>query len=208
MTTVEQKWVPKKSSAVSDFGQWRGHGAVTKVTARPDGNKTENWTIGLEVVSRTPGFGRIEVSGAMGVYGGTVAWNKDETRILLPMQKRFVISPNSSQAFRSILPLEISPTDIEAILFDREFSKESFKRRGITCRFAEISERDQTAKEICRSDKGFALERSRGFEVTSFEVRSADGSRLRMNLKPVPTKVQERPELWSLEAPHGFKVIR
>ncbi len=131
VTTVEQKWVPKKSSAVSDFGQWRGHGAVTKVMALPEGSKTENWTIGLEVVSRTPGFGRIEVSGAIGVYGGTVAWNKDETRILLPMQKRFVIAPNSTQAFRSILPLEISPAEIEAILFDREFSKESCKKRGI-----------------------------------------------------------------------------
>lgn len=208
VTTVEQKWVPKKSSVTSDFGQWRGQGTATKVTSKPDGDKTENWTIGLEVVSRTPGFGRIEVSGAMGVYGGTVAWNREETRILLPMQKRFVIAPNSSQAFRSILPLDISPAEIEAILFDREFSKESFKKRGITCRFVDISEKDQTAKEVCRSEKGFALERTRGFEVTSFEVRSGDGSRLKMNLKPVQSKVEERPELWSLEAPRGFKVIR
>ncbi len=208
MTTVEQNWEPKKQTTNTEFGQWRGHAAVTKVIALPSGKKTENWVLGLEVVSRTPGFGRIEVSGTLGIHGATVTWNKQETRILLPMQKRLLITPNSSQAFESIFPIEISPADVEAILFDREFVAVSFEKRGIHCQITEVAKKDQTAKEVCRSEKGFALERSRGFEVTSFEVRTADGSRLKMNLKPVQTKVQERPELWSLEAPSDFKVIR
>lgn len=205
VTTVEQTYEPKKPAPISDFGQWRGQGTATKMKSTESGKKTENWTIGLEIVSRTPGFGRIEVSGAMGIYGGTIAWTESETRILLPSQKKFVIAPNSPRAFQSILPMEVSPDEIEAILFDRDFDRDQLKRRGITCK---QSNAGKPIKESCTSETGFSIDRTRGYEVTSFEIKSNDGSRLKMNLKPVRSKVEERAELWSLEPPRGFKVIR
>jgi hypothetical protein len=208
VTTVEQTYEPKKSIPVSDFGQWRGQGTATKIKNTDAGKKTENWTIGLEIVSRTPGYGRIEVSGAMGIYGGTIAWTENETRILLPSQKKFVIAPNSSRAFQAILPMEVSPTEIEAILFDRDFERDHLKRRGIVCKTSEAEGRSKPMKETCASESGFSIERTRGYEVTSFEIKSNDGSRLKMNLKPVRSKVEERAELWALEPPRGFKVIR
>lgn len=204
VTTVEQKFEPKKPAPVSGFGQWRGQGTATKIKTTDSGKKSENWTIGLEVVSRTPGYGRIEVSGAMGIYGGTIAWTENETRILLPSQKKFVIAPNSSRAFQSILPMEVSPSEIEAILFDHDFDRDQFKRRGIVCR----SSSEKPVRESCISESGFSIERTRGYEVTSFEIKSADGGRLKMNLKPVRSKVEERAELWALEPPVGFKVVR
>jgi len=208
VTTVEQTYEPKKPVPLSDFGQWRGQGTATKIKNTDSGKKSENWTIGLEIVSRTPGYGRIEVSGAMGIYGGTIAWTETETRILLPSQKKFVVAPNSPRAFQSILPMEVSPAEIEAILFDRDFDREHLKRRGIACTKSEGDGRGKPSKERCASEAGFSIERTRGYEVTSFEIKSIEGSRLKMNLKPVKSKVEERPELWSLEPPRGFKVIR
>jgi hypothetical protein len=208
VTTVEQTYEPKKPDLVSDFGQWRGQGTATKIKNTESGKKTENWTVGLEIVSRTPGFGRIEVSGAMGIYGGTIAWTESETRILLPSQKKFVIASNSPRAFQSILPIEVSPGEIEAILFDRDFDRDNLKRRGISCKKSTEDGRGKPIKEFCASETGFSIDRTRGYEVTSFEIKSNDGSRLKMNLKPVRAKVEERAELWSLEPPRGFKVIR
>jgi hypothetical protein len=208
VSTVEQNYEPKKIVPVSDFGQWRGQGTAMKIKSSDTGKKNENWTIGLEIVSRTPGYGRIEVTGAMGIYGGTIAWTETETRILLPSQKKFVIAPNSPRAFQSILPMEVSPAEIEAILFDRDFDRERLKRRGISCKTSTDEGRGKPTKEFCASETGFSIDRTRGYEVTSFEIKSEDGSRLKMNLKPVRSKVEERAELWSLEPPRGFKVIR
>lgn len=166
-----------------------------------NGSKLENWSVNLEVVSRTPGFGRIEVTGAMGVYGGTIAWNKSETRILLPGRRMFVIAPNSNRSFIAILPFEISPSEVEAILFDRDFDLRALKARGITCKKSET-------REICTSADGFSLDRTRGLVDNTFEVKAADGARVKMQLVPVRTKAEERDELWALDSPRGFKVIQ
>lgn len=190
-------------TAGTEFGQWSGRGTATRVVSKDGSAKTENWSVSLEVVSRTPGFGRIEVTGAMGVYGGTIAWNENETRILLPGQRKFVVAPNSSRAFVSILPFPISPAEVEAILFDREFDVAAFQARGISCRNDSTGER-----QTCRSEDGFSLERIRGREDTDFQVTTADGAKVKMLLKPVRSKLEERPELWALEAPRGFKVIQ
>jgi hypothetical protein len=190
----------KPKSTASEFGQWRGSGSASRTLVTEKGSKQENWTVNLEVVSRTPGFGRIEVTGAMGVYGGTIAWNKKETRILLPGQRKFVIAPNSYRAFSAILPFPISPGEVEAIMFDRDFDAKALAARKITCR-------DQEPLQICTSVDGFSLQRSRGFEEVDFEVKTADGGRVKMRLKPITSKVQEREELWELGPPRGFKVI-
>jgi len=190
-------------STGTEFGQWSGRGSATRVVSKDGNSKTENWTVNLEVVARTPGFGRIEVTGAMGVYGGTIAWNESETRILLPGQRKFVIAPNSSRAFVSILPFPISPAEVEAILFDRDFDAAAFRARGISCRSESSGE-----KQICRSEDGFSLERIRGRVETDFQVTTADGAKVKMVLKPIRSKVEERAELWALEAPKGFKVIQ
>jgi hypothetical protein len=190
----------KAKSTASEFGQWRGSGSATRTIVTEKGSKQENWTVNLEIVSRIPGFGRIEVTGAMGVYGGTIVWNKKETRILLPGQRKFVIAPNSNRAFNAILPFPISPSEVEAIMFDRDFEPKALAARKITCR-------DQEPLQICTSADGFSLQRSRGFEEVDFEVKTADGAKVKMRLKPITAKVTERDELWDLEPPRGFKVI-
>ncbi|CAN5596454.1 hypothetical protein BH10BDE1_BH10BDE1_31580 [soil metagenome] len=191
----------KPPSVASEFGQWRGSGSASRTIVSEKGSKVENWTVNLEVVSRTPGFGRIEVTGAMGVYGGTIAWNKKETRILLPGQRKFVMAPNSYRAFSAILPFPISPGEVEAILFDRDFDARALATRKITCR-------DVAEKQICSSVDGFSLERTRGYEEVAFEVKTADGGKVKMQLRPIKNKVAERDELWELEPPRGFKVIQ
>lgn len=192
---------------------------MTRVVRKGSSKKKETWTIGIEAVSRTPGNGRIEVSGALGVNGGTVVWTKDGVKILLPFQKKFIVAENlasnrtsnsvsrSTKALRGILPVDLEPADLEAVLFDREFSKEQFLRRGIACAIQIIDKTVQTAKEVCRSGNGFFLERTRGFEVTSLNVVSAGGGKLSLNFKSVQPKVEESPSLWSLEAPSGFKLV-
>lgn len=193
---------PKKTrSSGTEFGQWRGVGTASRVISKDGVTKNEKWSVNLEIVSRTPGFGRIEVTGAMGVYGGTIAWNKTETKILLPGQRKFVVAPNSSRAFISILPFPISPGEVEAILFDRDFEPKALASRKISCK-------TEGEKEICSSATGFLLERTRGLENVSFEVSTDDGANVKMQLKSVRAKVEERPELWALEAPRGFKVIQ
>lgn len=193
---------PKKArTSGTEFGQWRGVGTASRVINKDGVTKNEKWSVNLEVVSRTPSFGRIEVTGAMGVYGGTIAWNKADTKILLPGQRKFVVAPNSSRAFISILPFPISPSEVEAILFDRDFEPKALASRKISCK-------TEGEKEICSSATGFLLERTRGLENVSFEVSTDDGANVKMQLKPVRAKVEERPELWALEAPRGFKVIQ
>lgn len=195
-------------TAASEFGQWRGQGSASRLVTTAKGSKQENWTVNLEVVSRTPGFGRIEVTGAMGVYGGTIAWNKTETRILLPGQRKFVIAPNSPRAFTAILPFQISPSEVEAILFDRDFDAKALAARRISCHVKEAGAKDASVKELCTSDAGFSLERTRGSEDVAFEVSTDDGANVKMQLKSIKAKVEERPELWVLESPRGFKVIQ
>ena len=195
----------KSPTNASEFGQWRGVGTASRVLNRDGVTKNERWSIGLEVVSRTPGYGRIEVTGAMGVYGGTIAWNKAETKILLPGQRKFVVAPSSVKAFVSILPFPISPSEVEAILFDRDFDLKTLASRKISCK---VSGKAEGAKEVCSSASGFLLERTRGEANVSFEVSTDDGANVIMQLKPVRAKVEERPELWELEAPRGFKVIQ
>ena len=191
----------KTRTSASEFGQWRGVGTASRILSKDGVTKNERWSLGLEVVSRTPGYGRIEVTGAMGVYGGTIAWNKTETKILLPGQRKFVVAPNSTKAFVAILPFPISPSEVEAILFDRDFDSRTLASRKISCKTEET-------KEVCSSATGFLLERTRGLENVAFEVSTDDGANVKMQLKPVRAKVEERPELWALEAPRGFKVIQ
>ena len=191
----------KASQTGPEFGQWRGSGSASRTVSSEKGSRLENWSVNLEVVSKTPGFGRIEVTGAMGVYGGTIAWNSKETRILLPGQRKFVMAPNSNRAFMAILPFPISPSEVEAILFDRDFDLRAFKSRGVTCKKSE-------ARELCTSADGFSLDRTRGLLENKFEVTAADGAKVKMALTPVRAKVEERDELWALEAPRGFKVIQ
>lgn len=192
------------------FGQWRGSGSASRTITNDKGTKQENWSVNLEVVSRTPGYGRIEVTGAMGVYGGTIAWTPKETRILLPGQRKFVVAPNSARAFMAILPFPISPSEVEAILFDRDFDARALKSRGVGCRPMGSVGRDakEPGREVCASAQGFALERTRGSDNVAFEVSTEEGGRVKMALKPVQSKVQERDELWALEAPRGFKLIQ
>ncbi len=192
----------KKARATGpEFGQWRGQGSASRVVTKDGVSKNENWSVTLDVISKTPGFGRIEVTGAMGVYGGTIAWNKKETKILLPGQRKFVVAPNSNRAFLAILPFQISPSEVEAILFDRDFNMRALASRRIQCR-------EDAGKETCTSDSGFSLERSRGNEMVAFEVSTDDGANVKMQFKPIKSKVQERDELWALEAPRGFKIIQ
>lgn len=210
-STVKQEWRPRRQAEASDFGQWRGRGSITRVIRKGPTKKEETWSIGVEAVSRTPGNGRIEVSGALGVNGGTVVWTKGGVKILLPLQKKFIVAENSMKnsikALHGILPVDLEPADLEAVLFDREFSKEEFLQRGIVCTIQIIDKAAQTAKEVCRSENGFLLERTRGFEVTSLKVVSAGRGKLSLNFKSVQPKVEERPGLWSLEAPSGFKIV-
>ena len=61
---------------------------------------------------------------------------------------------------------------------------------------------------MCTSADGFSLDRTRGLVENKFEVTAADGAKVKMALTPVRAKVEERDELWALEAPRGFKVIQ
>lgn len=112
-----------------------------------------------------------------------------------------MVAPNSTRSFQAILPFEISPSEVEAILFDRDFDMKSLKARGITCKKSE-------AREVCTSADGFSLDRTRGLRDASFEVKAADGGRVKMQLAPVRAKTEERDELWALDIPRGFKVLR
>ncbi|MDX9730793.1 MAG: hypothetical protein RBT63_03390 [Bdellovibrionales bacterium] len=200
----------RKTKTGPEFGQWRGAGSASRAIKGENGTKNENWSLRMEVVSRTPGYGRIEITGAMGVYGGTVVWNEEETKILLPGQKKFVVAPNSSRAFLAILPVEISPSEIEAILFDRDFDLKGLSARQITCKTERGKSRSNAGeyKEICSNESGFSLERTRGSEEIKFEARAGDSAKVSMALREVRSKVQERAELWQLEAPRGFRIVR
>lgn len=170
-----------------------------------DSKKVESWSFAMEIVSRTPGYGRIEISGAMGVYGGTIVWTPEETRILLPGRRMFVVAPNSNRAFASILPFELSPAELEAVFFDRDFDSHALAGRGMKCESTPAAEEGASA-EMCRGRKNLVLERVRGNADTSLNA-TTETSSVKFQLRPVRAKVQERAELWKLEAPSGFKLV-
>lgn len=191
----------------SAFGQWSGRGSASRTTGTGESKKVETWSFSLEVVSRTPGFGRIEIAGALGVYGGTIAWTPEETKILLPGRRLFVTAGNSAQAFSAILPFALSPSELEAIFFDRDFkfATGANDSRGIRCEKA-ASDPAGEAKETCKGKRGLLLERTRGTAEPKLSVATDTGA-VKLELRPVKSKVQERDELWRLDAPSGFKKV-
>lgn len=202
--------VPGFKTSVQDFGQWRGSGKATRTIATPNGSRVEKYSINVEVVSRTPGYGRIEVTGAMGVYGGTVAWNPSETRILLPTQKKFVIAETKPNAFRQLLPIDLSPRWLESVLFRSEINSGELHKAGYLCRFEKTKE---ALKEICEVGKRRYLERAyysdgRTLLTVKLTENGSQVGALELELSEIRSKVQERPELWKLEPPKGFQLQR
>ena len=191
----------------SEFGQWRGSGKVTRSSKTSDGVRKESWSISLEVVSRTPGYGRIEIAGTMGVYGGTIAWNPLGTRLLLPTMRKFLFSETSPMAFKSVLPVELSPLWLERIVFRNEFDADEMKRAGFEC----IKQTAGELTEICRSEQARVQRRygsdGRIHVVASSQRSDGEAGTLELELSEVRSKVQERDALWALEPPPGFKVI-
>lgn len=190
----------------SEFGQWRGAGKVTRSSKKNDGVRKESWSISLEIVSRAPGFGRIELAGTMGIYGGTIAWTPQGTRLLLPTMRKFIYSATSSTAFRSVLPVELSPLWLERIVFRNEFDADEMKRAGFEC-----VKQSSELREVCRSE-GARVERrydsdGRIYIVASSQSVDDEVGTLELELSEVRSKVQERDALWILEPPAGFKVV-
>lgn len=191
----------------SEFGQWRGSGKVTRSSRTNDGVRNESWSISLEFVSRTPGYGRIEIAGTMGVYGGTIAWTPQGTRLLLPTMRKFLYSETSPTAFKAVLPVDLSPLWLEKIVFRNEFDPDEMKRAGFEC----LKQTARELTEVCRSEQA-RVERRYGSDgrihIAANSQRSdGEAGTLELELSEVRSKVQERDALWALEPPLGFKVI-
>ncbi len=190
----------------SEFGQWRGSGKVTRAIKSADGVRKENWSISVEIVMRTPGYGRIEVTGAMGVYGGTIAWTPQGTRVLLPAQRKFIFSDTSASAFRSVLPIELSPLWLEQIVFRNELTSAEMKSAGFLC----VKQDAGDLREVCKSGRA-RIERWYGADgqihiAASSQSGEGDAGSLELELAEIRSKVKEREALWALEPPRGFKV--
>ena len=181
------------------MGRWQGEGRAsqtTKVVGQKD--KLQKWSFEIEIVAKDNGYGRAEMSGTFGTAVGSAVWTPQEVRVLMPMQKRMMISPAKSGAFEQILPVPISPQELQALLFDTDFDLGPMRQRGVTClREGEL--------ETCQSARGDQWQRSRGLPTRKLSAKSISGATLELELRPGDA-VQDRNDFWVLEAPSSFVV--
>ncbi|HRK06161.1 MAG TPA: hypothetical protein PLZ57_00200 [Pseudobdellovibrionaceae bacterium] len=161
-------------------------------------SQVQKWSFDLEVIAKDNGYGRAEISGTFGTAVGTAVWTPTEARVLLPMQKRMIISPAVSGAFEQILPVPISPQELQAWLFDLDFDLRQLRERGVSClREGEL--------ETCQSQRGDQWQRSRGMKQRKLSAKSIDGASLELALTPIEPG-EDRNAYWALEPPPNFTV--
>jgi len=187
------------STPPGNLGRWEGEGRASKTSEASGKNpQQQKWSFDLEVVAKDNAYGRAELSGTFGTAVGTAVWTPTEARVLLPMQKRMIISPAVSGAFDQIMPVPISPQELQAWLFDLDFDLRQLRERGVSClREGEL--------ETCQSPRGDQGQRSRGLNQRTFSAKSVDGASLELELTPIEAG-EDRNAYWVLEAPTNFTV--
>ncbi len=181
------------------MGRWQGEGRASKTIKAPGKQAiVQKWSFEIEVVAKDNGYGRAEMSGTFGTSVGTAIWTPQEARVLLPMQKRMIISPSVSGAFDQILPVPISPQEIQAWLFDLDFDLRQLRQRGVSClREGEL--------ETCQTSRGEQWQRTRGQTQRKLSAQSIDGATLSLELDS-EGEAQDRNDYWVLDAPSSFTV--
>lgn len=179
---------------------------------------SEKNSLSINAVIRTPGFGRLEISGPFGVNVGTVTWTRQEVKVLIPQQKKVIISDNDEFAFYSLIKILMAPHWMEAILNRYKFSPKDldvFKKHGIHCQMLSPSA-GRPAAEECASEN-FVLRRKYPTE-TEVELEAEllrpapnvaiEKTMLNISFSIASSKVEERAALWVLETPSGFQSVK
>jgi len=187
--------VPKSERTVfgpegSAVGQWRGKARVRDLrSARED-------IINLDIIAREPSYLRMEITGAFGVHVASIALNENSVSYILTREKKFITAPADSRAIARLVPVRISPSELLALLFDRDLSRMNWTCAAdpATGRFTKCEETQQKVIVSWLAREG----RKRRFAI------SAPGVEIDMILDEAKSKVEAGPGAFELSPPEGF----
>lgn len=172
-------------------GHWRAKALVR------DKDQGRSFIVNLDFNALKSGTTRMDVMNTLGTGIAALVVNPQEVRYVLLEQKRYYIGPPTAESLRPILALPFDPRWISNLLFDQPLT-------GWTCA------RDTAGMlESCREPKSETVVTwsNRQGEKKTIAIEHPRAS-LQINVSAFQPKVEDRKNLFLLEAPAGFQKLR
>jgi hypothetical protein len=156
-----------------------------------DKAEKKTYTLMLEAVAMSPSRLRMDLTGGFGSPMGKLVMRGEQVGILIPQQKKAYIGTVSENAFKPLLPLEVSPRDLMNFLFG-EVPKTWFCEK----KTAELETCTDPAKHL-------SLERNPASQQAKWTLT---GEKFALAVLPtsVKTNVQLKPDTFSMPIPDNY----
>lgn len=180
---------PKRFDSYQE-GRWQAK------TLIQDLKQNKSYVVYIDVNAIRPDRVRLDVETSLGIHVASLNYNRDKVQVIVPDQRKYYHGKASKKAFSKLIPLEVDPKWLSAILFD-----EDLKKYDWTCEY----EKSGLAKK-CET-KGLTaewLKREGGVRVVSLESKSA---KIQMQLKNFRESAKQA-EFYEIPKPTGFTSIK
>ena len=183
---------PMKFGDVKD-GNWKAKALIK------DKEQSRSYIVNLNFNVKRDEAARMDVTTTLGTGVASLLVDKKEVRYLLFDSRRFYFGSPQPGVMRPILSIPFDPRWIQNILFDIPFAEKSW-----TC----TKDENDTLQDCQDSVTGLKITWSgrQGAKKTIL-LEHAKAS-VQINVQSFRSKVEERKNLFSLEAPEGFKTLR
>ena len=183
---------PVKMNSISE-GQWRAKALIK------DKEQSHSYIVNLNFNALKDSMARMDVTSPLGTGVASLVLTPKEVRYVLLDAKRFYVGPPQPEAMRPILSMPFDPRWLLNLLFE-----EPILDKGWVCA------RDKDGLlESCRdqtSQTTITWTARRGEKKTV--LIDHPKASVQINMQVFRPKVEERKNLFSLEAPEGYQKLR
>ncbi|MCB0366077.1 MAG: hypothetical protein H6624_17885 [Bdellovibrionaceae bacterium] len=174
-------------------GYWQ-----TKVLIK-DKKKNKSYIVHVDMNARVGENLRLDVTTPLGGHLASLVLNSEEVRYVVVKQKKFYSGKPTPKALQPLISVPLDPVLMYNILFDKPIARE-----GWTC-----AKSKESFLETCSSEKEqISLrwsDRVLNRKTVHIEHPKAE---LQMNFFTYDEHIQDKKNLFSLDAPKNFKVLK
>lgn len=186
------------ASAPMQFGDVKDANWKAKALIK-DKEQARSYIVNLNFNVKKDEAARMDVTTTLGTGVASLLVDKKEVRYILFDSKRFYFGAPQPGVMRPILSIPFDPRWIQNILFDIPFAEKSW-----TC----TKDASNTLHDCQDSVTGLKVTWSGRQGVKKTILLEHAKASVQINVQAFRPKVEERKNLFSLEAPEGFQKLR
>jgi hypothetical protein len=174
-------------------GVWRAKALIK------DKEQNRSYIVNLNLNAVRDGRARMDVTSTLGTGVASMVISKDEVRYILFDAKRFYFGVPKPDVMRPILNIPFDPRWLHNLLFDLPITD-----KGWECRKNNLDQPDSCVDSSGQTKVAWA---SRNGDKRTVSIDHPKGS-VQINIQSFQPKVEDRQNLFDLEAPEGFQKLR